>query len=495
MPIRIDPRLPVIIGVGQVLQRDTSFEDAREPALLMADAVRSACTDAGLASVPAPDSIRTVELYTCLYPDPGRAVAAHLGVEVRESATTSLGGNSPQSLLNLTAAEIQRGRIDLAFLSGGECWRTRTRARREGVDLGWGDRSSTLGVDRVIGSRVAMTDKAEEARGIGLATQVYAMFESAVRARSDQSPQEHQSVVGNLWAEFSAVAGGNPFAWSRQPKTAEQITAVTASNRLIGLPYTKSMNSNNDVDMAAALVVCSTATASALGVPEDRWVFPHAGVDCRDVPLLSSRWELGRCPAVRFGAEALFAVAGIGRDDVEFYDLYSCFPSAVQVGATEIGIADGRGLTRTGGLSFAGGPWNNYSMHAVATVVDDLRRSPGSFGLVWANGEYLTKHAFGLYSTSPPCGYRSASAQERIDAGPTRPAATEPLSGSGTIDSYTVMHDRAGAPDEAFASCLDRDGRRMFARSTSGDVIAALTEREGVGTKVTVDAEGCLRTV
>ena len=44
-------------------------------------------------------------------------------------------------------------------------------------------------------------------------------------------------------------------------------------------------------------------------------------------------------------------------------------------------MAEERDLTVTGGMTFAGGPWNNYVTHGVATMVGVLREDPGDLGL------------------------------------------------------------------------------------------------------------------
>src|SRR5947199_9926456 len=120
------------------------------------------------------------------------------------------------------------------------------------------------------------------------------------------------------------------------------------------------MNSNNDVDMGAANLMCSVEAARRLGVSEDRWVFLHSGADCHDTKFVSNRADLHSSPAIRLGGQRALELASIGIDDVEVVDLYSCFPSAVQIGAAALGLDRDRQLTRTGGLAFAGGPWNNY---------------------------------------------------------------------------------------------------------------------------------------
>ena len=265
---------------------------------------------------------------------------------------------------------------------------------------------------------------------------------------------------------------------------------------MVGLPYTKYMNSNNDVDMAAAVIMCSAEKAESLGVPRDRWVFVHAGTDCHEHQFVSNRWSFAETPAIELGGRRVLELAGCSIDDIGLVDLYSCFPSAVQLGAQSLGLSLDRQLTRTGGLSFAGGPWNNYVMHAIATMITELRDQTGQRGLVWANGGYTTKHSFGIYSTDPPSGgFHSDHPQEEIDALPHRDLA-EPVDAAGpaTIEAYTVMHSREGVPETCIAACLLADGRRAWGTSTEPGLAAAMCEGEWVGTRVTLTEQGVLTT-
>jgi acetyl-CoA C-acetyltransferase len=491
----IDRRTPVLIGAGQVTHRPESLDDALEPAALMAEAVERAAADAKLAGVPEADSVRVVSLLSWRYRDPAHFLAERLALSPKETALTTTGGNSPQSLINVTAAEIQAGDLDLVVLAGGEAWRTRMRAKRDDAILTWPKLPEGAEPGRIIGEELTMSSPAEMAHGLVMPVQFYPMFETALRAAAGESVDEHQVNVSELWARFSQVAAGNPYAWSQEAKTAEQIRTPGPHNRMIGLPYTKYMNSNNDVDQAAALIMCSADKARALGVPDDRWVFVHAGADCHEHPFVSNRWSFADTPAIRAGGRAVLELAGIGIDDVEVIDLYSCFPSAVQLGATSLGLALDRQLTRTGGLSFAGGPWNNYVMHAVATLMADLRERPGAWGLVWANGGYVTKHAFGVYNTRPPsAGFRHADPQEEIDARPRREAA--PAHGEGgqaVVEAYTVMHDRHGRPETGFAACLLPDGRRAWGTTSDPALVAAMCDGEWVGREVALDTASTLK--
>jgi acetyl-CoA C-acetyltransferase len=322
-----------------------------------------------------------------------------------------------------------------------------------------------------MGEELVMNHEYEISRQIVAPVQVYPIFESAIRAHAGRSIPDHNRRLGELWSRFSSVAAANPYAWIRTAMTPEEIITPSPRNRMIGLPYTKVMNSNNDVDQSAALIMCSVAKAESLGVPRDRWVFPISGTDCHEHKYVSMRHTFHETPAIRLGGRLALELAETSIDDIDIIDLYSCFPSAVQLGAESLGLSLDRQLTRTGGLSFAGGPWNNYVMHAIATVVGELRERPGEKGLIWANGGYATKHAFGVYSTTPPAsGFRHANPQDSIDALPKRNVLDVGASrGSATIEGYTVMHDREGRAERAIATVLDDDGNRAWGVSDDHD--------------------------
>ena len=490
----IDPRTPVLIGSGQFLHRARGVDDALEPVALMCEAIERAAADAGLDGVPTVDSIRVVSLLSWRYGNPAQVIAQRLGLSPRETAYTTNGGNSPQSLVNLTANEIQRGELDIAVLTGGEAFRTRMKARKQGVELAW-EKAPDDSTPRLVGEELVMNHPAEIDRKIVMPVQVYPMFETAIRSAAGRSPQAHLEHISELWARFSEVASHNPNAWLQTALTAEQIRTPGPDNRMVGLPYPKYMNSNNDVDMAAALIICSVEKARSLGIAEDRWVFVHSGTDCHEHQYISNRWSFSETPAIALGGKLALELADSTIDDIDIVDLYSCFPAAVQLGAQSLGLSLDRQLTRTGGLSFAGGPWNNYVMHAIATVMTDLREQPGAKGLVWANGGYTTKHAFGVYSTSPSAnGFRHAYPQDQIDAMPRRELATgDDAVGTATIEAYTVMHSRDGEPETAIAACLLADGRRTWGTNADAGVAAAMCDGEWVGRTVTLDAEGTLQ--
>lgn len=495
----VDPRTPVLIGAGQLSNRVDRGEPVLEPAAMMAEATRRAAADAGAPGAPAGiDSIRVVCLLSWRYRDPGRAVAELVGADPVDTAVSAMGGNSPQSLVNGACLDIQAGKADLVLISGAEAWRSRSAIRSEGGAPTWTQQGDDVAPARVIGDELVMSHPGELARGIVMPVQVYPLFEQAHRIALGRSMGDHLVAISELWARFSEVAARNPHAWIREPMTAEQIRTPTPANRWVGFPYTKVMNSNNAVEQSAALLLCSAERADALRVPRDRWVFPLAGTDAQDHRYLSERDSLARSEAMSIAGRTALELAQVaGPDDLGHVDLYSCFPSAVQIAATELGLdpgfADERPLTVTGGLSFAGGPWNNYVTHAIATMADVLREDEGSIGLVSAVGGFLTKHAFGLYSTTPPAGpFRHAEPQAAIDALPGRRLCEAP-EGEATVEAWTVMHDRDGAPETGILSCLLDDGQRAWGTTTDADALGVMLSEELAGRRIHLDPDGTAR--
>jgi len=487
----VDPRTPVLIGYGQVNHRDEIDSQTRsvEPADLMAAAARQAADSRVIEAV---DSIRVVNVLSAQYRDPGLLLGERIGAANFSTLYSPVGGNVPQSLVNQACLDIQRGRASVVLLAGAETWRTRRGLRAKGSKLVWTVQDESVPVAEVAGDDVPMAGDAEIRIGLDRPAYVYPLFEQALRIANGESVEDHLARVGELWERFNAVAVDNPHAWIRKPVTAKEIRQTGPQNRMISWPYTKLMNSNNMVDQGAALVLTSVEQATRLKVSSDRWVFPHAGTDAHDTPAIADRDELHRCAAIRVAGERALELAGLGIDDVDYVDLYSCFPSAVQVAAAELGLkADdsSRPLTVTGGLTFAGGPWSNYVMHSIATMAELLVANPGRRGLITANGGYLTKHSFGVYRTEPPAEFRWEDLQPVVDREPTRNGLVE-WEGVGTVEAWTTPFDREGRPEKAFLAVRTPDASRALAVIADPDVAAATVPEDIGGAKVAVAPDG-----
>ncbi|MDR3660072.1 MAG: hypothetical protein P4L86_06640, partial [Mycobacterium sp.] len=314
----LDPRTPVLVGYGQVNQFDEN--PGSEPVDLMEAAARSAAEAKVLEAV---DSVRVVNLLSLRYRDPGLLLAQRIGAPGAATRYTPIGGNVPQWLVNQACLDIQQGRNEVVLIAGGETWRTRTRLKARGERLAGTEQDASVPM-APSDPEFEMAGPVELRIGLVAPAHIYPMFEQALRIEAGEAPGAHRRRIGELWSRFSQVAEGNPHAWSREAVPAEQIWQPGPDNRMISWPYTKLMNSNNMVDQGAALVLTSVGRATALQIPRERWVFPHAGTDARDTYLIGERASFAASPAIRIAGRRVLELAGRGIDEIDAVDVYSC---------------------------------------------------------------------------------------------------------------------------------------------------------------------------
>jgi acetyl-CoA C-acetyltransferase len=513
----LDPRTPVVVGVGQVLTPpDAPLDPAErpEPVALMASALRAAAEDcdgvraggtasAGAALLARADSIRVVVPLGWHTINPALQVAARLGFaegdEPAQLMLSSVGGNTPQALMHDACLGISTGKLDVVLVTGAEALYTRALSRRaaDGSRLDWAEQPADTPVPATFGVDKPGASDLESSRGVLLPIHAYPLMENALRAANGWSLDEHAARIGALWAGFSQVAAANPYAWIRHARPAREIITVTPQNRMISFPYPKLCTANLQVDQGAGFIVCSAEAARSAGVPEERWIFPQSGADANDHWYMSERPELHRSPAIRLAGAAALQLAGLEIDDVDLVDLYSCFPVVVQMAARELGMAvddPDRPLTLTGGLTFAGGPGNNYTSHGIASAVQALRAAPGTHALVSGLGWFATKHSLGVYGTEPPSHggpFAWRDVQPEVDALPR--CAVDP-EGSGTVrvETYTVTFDRDGQPERGIVACRRPDDVRAWGNIADPDTLVELCSEEGVGRWGTLAADGAL---
>jgi acetyl-CoA C-acetyltransferase len=479
----------VLVGLGEVVHRPP--DPAPEPAALMAEAVRAALADAGVGDALLHRAVLGV-VPSAAWPDgdPGRRVNALLGVERPTLRSSLQGGNGPQLLVNALAERIQAGQCDAAIVCGAEALSTLSRCMKAGERPNWPEADGERSGETLEGERAA-GNEAETAVGMIAPITAYPLIEHALRLAAGRSPAEQLERISRVWSRFSAVAAQQPAAWSHRTYSAEEIATPSPANRRVTDPYTKLLNAHIQVDQAAAVVLCSVATARALGVPAERWGFVPAGAAATDEWVLSKRHRLDRSPAIAACGQALFAHAGTGPHALGPIDLYSCFPAAVELGAQELGLPfddPARPLTCTGGLTFFGGPGNNYATHGIIAVARALRTAPaGELGLATALGWYATKHALGLYGNAPP---ERPFAALRPEPEPVPPrAVAAPLDAEAQAETGTVIFDRAGTPAYGILFALLPDGRRAAAKTDDPEVLAAMVADEVLGRPVRLRAD------
>lgn len=483
----LDPRTPVLVGAGQYTQRDTS--SGTSPLELMTHAVDAAVTDTGSNDIlRRVGSVGVVDSFSWGSADPAALLAAEVGIQPTETLYTHTSGTSPIELLADCATRIQYGSLDAALITGGEAVKSLMSGRYSGgPKQPEGTAPSTM-----LGSDTEPNHAVEKSAELLLPVGFYPLFENAIRGAAGRDLGAHVDWLGKLWARFSEVAAKNPHAFNTEFPDADRIASADEGNRMVALPYRKLMTANIFVDQAAALVLCSVGTARELGIPSERWVFPHSTGLADERWFVTERPELHRSPALAASTGAVLGEAGLGIDDVALLDLYSCFPSAVQVAATELGVDladESRPPTVTGGLTFAGGPGSNYVTHSLATLVGMLRACPTDHALATAVGWYLTKHAAVVLSGSPSGRpFTAHDLRGELKRAPSKPIVAGATGTAGVV-TYTVMYARTGEPERAIVVAECPDGARTAVASTDQATIRAMLETDPLGGTVELTSD------
>jgi acetyl-CoA C-acetyltransferase len=474
--------MPVLVGVAQATQRDVPLDEAVSAPDMLLQVARAAFEDAGVDARAAAglDLVGMVAMLGWRNLNPAQFLADRLGAGSARALLTAVGGEMPLRFVDHCAREIAAGRMRSALVCGTHNLRTLRRAVAAGRELAWDE--SSRGTPESYGQNKAGTNEQEVAYGLDRPSSVYPIFENALRARRGLGLAAHQERMGALMSRFTRVAAGNPHAWFRTERSGAELATPTASNRMVAFPYTKYLNSVIETDQAAALWLTSAGHARAQGVPKDRLVHVWGGGQAVERAwYASSRPDFASCPALAATVRAALARAGTELEAVDLIDFYSCFPVAVEMACEMLGLDenDPRGLTVTGGLPYAGGPGNNYTLHSLVSMVERLRAAPGSQGLVTGNGWYLTKHSALVCSSAPPEKPGEEAPQE---AGPEAVAPAEKAEGAGVLETYTVLYDRDGAPERGIAIGRLEGGERFLANTPPDrGLLDAFAAREQVG--------------
>jgi len=470
---------PVLVGTGVVEQRDGS----REPLALMEDALRRA---------GAPELLRRIERILIprgrwKYRDPGRAIADAVGATGAYTVLTQI-GILQSTLIGEACAQIAAGDLTVAAVVGGEAGDRLRAARKAG-----GKPVDTVieePADEVRRAEHELFHEAETAVGLRDAVDFYALLESAYTSAAGRTVDQGRDEIARIYRRFSEIAADNPYAWRREALRESPPTeaSIRDGSPMIAFPYNRSHVSSWSVDQASALVFCAAGTARELGIPESGWIFPVVNAESNHMMQLCTRPELDRCPGAEVSGKAAFEHAGIGPDDLDLVELYSCFPVAVQAYARELGIDLGRDLTVTGGMPYAGGPFNSYVLQATCRMAELLRERGGTGAVTTVSG-VLTKQAVTLWSTEPgPRPFADIDVTAEVAAKTQPRKAREDFSGPGTVVAVTVLH--TSDPPRVVALVEDDSGVRGFGHSERPEVVADVERRTWVGRAVVIEAGG-----
>ncbi|MFN8026672.1 MAG: acetyl-CoA acetyltransferase [Acidimicrobiia bacterium] len=478
---------PVIVGVGQYTHRDDNDLAGAEPIALIEAAARAAGDDSAPDLLRKLDVVELMGLGSWFYDDLPGLVGQRLGADVPASRRRMLptGGETPLRALDLAAARIADRQAKVVLLAGAESTRALTRAKKAGAEVPWTAPSQPR-PPWDLGAEFA----GAQALGLERAFDTFPLYEHALRAVEGKSLADAQRESAELWAGLSRVAAANPYAWSREEHTADELATVSDDNRMVSFPYTKRLVANPFVNQGAALLLTDTDTARAHGIPEDQWVYPWGGAGADEPTDPRARDHYAHNRALEAAVQITQAITRTSLADYDAVELYSCFPIMPKLTARVLGLREGN-VSVTGGLSFAGGPGSNYLTHSLAQMVRRLRESGGT-GFVHGVGMFNTKHHCVVLSARP--SPRGEYPEVPHDPAEPRPPLYDPLpvddayEGPLTIETLSVRFGRDGAPTQGVVLGRGSDGQRVGARLRDADTMAALTDAvgEGVGEPVGV---------
>lgn len=498
----IDDSTPIIVGVGEASEQlGTPGYEALSPADLAGRAAAQALKDALSVDALAPHvdtiaAIRQFEISTPRAEAPfgasnnfPRSVGKRIGANPKRAIWEITGGQGPQHLVNEMSIAIAQGEVGMALLVGSEAISTMRDHLTKGEKPNWAETVEGEIEDRGYGLD-GMAEATMGRHGAYAPMYYYAMFENARRGRLGETREAYAAKMGRLFEPFTKVAAANPHAMSREERSADELSTPTARNRLVADPYPRFLVSRDQANQGAAVLLTSVGKARELGIPESKWVYLHGYADGKERSVLE-REDLSASRASIAVAKRALDTAGKTAADIDIFDLYSCFPIAVFNICDGLGIDpnDSRGLTVTGGLPFFGGAGNNYSMHAIAEMVERLRAKPGAFGFVGANGGFLSKYSAGVYSTTPaPFQVLSSQALQAEINGWSKPVLAEAPQGAARIETYTIDYAKPDAPKAIVVARLDSDGSRFVATNATDDpaTVRAVIENDALGRAILV---------
>jgi acetyl-CoA C-acetyltransferase len=500
----VDNNTPILVGVAEVVEPlKENLNEASSAQTLAGNAAELALQDALDIERLAPEIdvvavTRTFPDSTPMWPMPfgksnnmPRSIAQRINANPQHAIYTKMGGNIPQSLVNEWSQKLAAGEANMVLLAGAEVIASTKAAIKHKVPLNWAEDIEGSLDDHGSGLQ-GMRDAQSLKHMLMGAPPCYALCEMARMASQKKSLSTYARGMAELLAPFSEVAASNPYSMSPRIYSAEEIATPSENNGYVAFPYTKAMMAKVHVNQAAALLLTTVGKARALDIDESKWVYLHGYAETVEKSLLE-REALGQSLALTAAYQQALKQAGVDTPDLDFIDIYSCFPIVVAEAKAALELVDSdKAMTQTGGLPFFGGPGNNYSMHGIASVARKLRDNPKAFGLVGANGGIMHKHAVGIYSCQPGwIACDSSSVQAELDSQPVT-QVTENPEGEARIESYTVQFGRGMPMYAVIIGRLDKTGERFIANSFEGDaeILQALMSKNCVGQRVVVGSTG-----
>ena len=317
-----------------------------------------------------------------------------------------------------------------------------------------------------------------------MAVGYYAILESAYRAHLGLSINEHKEKVGKLYSEFSKIAALNPDGWISEAIDWNDIAEVSKKNPSQAVPYNKYHCTSWNVNQASAMIICSEEVADKLMIPLTKRVYPLAASETNHMIAAIQRPNIIKPLGLELAAKFILNLCNEHNVKPNLYELYSCFPIAVQMFSDVLGLEDKEVKTVTGGMSFAGGPLNSYMIHSTIKMISEIRNDFKKIGLVTGVSGMMTKQAFALWAKEPLLNFVSKDVTEEAKAIENPILLSDSEEGNGKILGYTILNDQKDNELKAVMYIEDTQARRKVLISKDNQIIQSMGETEWVGKNI-----------
>ncbi len=470
---------PVLVGIGS-LQQKGSFAELDEALILMEKVTLDAIEDTQAPAIKNYiDEIQIPKGYWA-YRDPGKWIAEKHGFSKAKTSVTKI-GVLQQNLINSACKKIINGEIRASLIVGGEARFKKIQALKEGLDFE--EMQLTVNPDHYVKAKDDLYVP-EEIEALGMmAVGYYAVMESALRYKNKRTIKEHETYLGDMYARFSQIAAKNPHAWNQKVFTSDEIQHPSIKNQRIAYPYNKLHNSSWNVNQASALIITSEEVANKLNIPNSQRVYPLISSETNHMIGVIQRPDITDPAGLQLAANFLLEKAVENNITPSLYELYSCFPLAVQLFSESLQVPENIEKTITGGMPFAGGPLNNYMLHATAQMLIKIREQTTEVGLITGVSGMMTKQALAIWAKDPLMNFISKDVSKDAAALEMPVPMSDLMKGEAMVIGCATLYEKLNAIKAVFYA-EDSQGHRLVLTSNEEKIIKQVEEKECVGKKI-----------
>lgn len=465
---------PVVIGLG-ITQQKGSYAELDEALFLMEKVAMRAINDCGNPKIK--DFIDVIDIPKGFwrYRDPGKWIAEKNNFSNAKTSVNKI-GVLQQHLINNTCNKIIKGEIRAGLILGGESRAKMIAALKEGVE--YKEMELSTNPDQYVKAKDDLYGEGEaEALGL-MAVGYYAVMESAMRKSKSLTLKEHEDYLGSMYAEFSEIASKNQYAASDKSISKDQIMLANNDNKPMAYPYNKYHCTSWNVSQASAILICEEELADQLNISKQKRIYPMASSETNHMIALIQRPSLISSAGLKLASEKINEVVDENSINLDFIDLYSCFPVAVQQFENVLNLNTKISKTITGAMPFAGGPLNNYMLHATVQALLKLRNQSGNSLITGVSG-MMTKQSFCLWSSEYQIPFYHVDVTKKAQQLDKPIPISKAKHGNGIVIGYTVLYEGT-QPSLGVFYIEDSQGERKVVTSQDKEIISSLREKEWI---------------